>query len=398
MAILSVSQLNRYANYYLRDNKNLSGVYVKGEITNLKKYYSSGHYYFVLKDETSSIRACMFSSYVSKLQFDINDGMSVVTIGNVGIYERDGAFQLYVTDVYASGAGEEYLKYLKLKENLEKKGYFLSENKKDIPSFPKKIAVVTSSEGAAIHDIINIMSRRNPICIIDVYNTSVQGYKSEMNICSMLKLADNGNADTVILARGGGSSEDLSVFNSEKICDIIHAMKTPVIAAIGHETDYTLSDYTADLRAPTPSAAAELCSISLQNILDICIRYDNRISLILKNKVGKIENIFDEKDKRFRLAYKNNKYSKLLSKTISFENRINDCINKKIFSIENKYSILNQKLESNNISSIMEKGFCLVYKDGKIILPIDNIEKDNILEIVSLNKKITVKVVETEDL
>ena len=398
MAILSVSQLNRYANYYLRDNKNLSGVYVKGEITNLKKHYSSGHYYFALKDESSSIKACMFSSYVSKLQFDINDGMSVIAIGNVGIYERDGAFQLYVTDIYASGAGQEYLKYLKLKEKLEKAGYFLPENKKEIPKFPKRIAVVTSSEGAAVHDIINVMSRRNPLCIIDVFNTSVQGDKSETNICSMLKLADKSNANTVILARGGGSSEDLSVFNSEKICDIIYAMRTPIIAAIGHETDFTLSDYTADLRAPTPSAAAELCSLPLQNIFDMCNSYNNRLTSVLKSKINKIENSFDDKNKRFRLAYKNNRYSKLLSKTNSFENRITDCINKKIFSVENKYSILNQKLESNNISNVMSKGFCLIYKDGKIILPADNIEKDNILEIVSLNKKITVKVMETENL
>lgn len=397
MAILTVSQLNKYVNYYLKENKALKNVYLRGEIVNLKKYYASGHYYFSLKDENSIIKVCMFSSYASNLKFDISDGMSVIIMGDVGLYEKDGAFQLYAYDIYPSGTGEEYLKYCKLKGKLKSKGYFDSKNKKTIPIFPKKVAIVTSAESAAIQDIINILSRRNPLCRIDVFSTLVQGEKAEKNICEKLLQADDSDADTIIIARGGGSAEDLSIFNSEKICDIIFSLNKPVISAIGHETDYTLSDYTSDMRAPTPSAAAELCSIPLKNIKDICDSYMARNLILIKNKINSIENALEIEKNKLHILYSNKRYSNIIIRNNLLTTRINKKMTQIISEYETKNNILYEKLESNSVGNVMKKGYCMILKNGTVILPEESINIDDKLEIIMQNKRLIVKVMEVNN-
>lgn len=266
-SILTVSQLNKYVAFKLKSDIKLKGLYVKGEISDLSVNYRSGHAYFTIKDEQSCIKAVMFASCVSKLKIMPQNGMSVLVTGNVELYEAGGTYQIIATDITLLGSGPLYMQIELVKEKLAKQGVFDESSKKPIPLFPHRIAVVSSITGAALQDILNIVQRRFPICTVGIFHTQVQGEKACENICESLKQADNGEFDTIIIARGGGSLEDLMPFNSESVVAAVHKCKTPIISAVGHETDTTLIDYASDLRAPTPSAAAELATPDRSELL-----------------------------------------------------------------------------------------------------------------------------------
>jgi exodeoxyribonuclease VII large subunit len=393
VAILTVSQLNKYVSYYLKENNKLSGIFIKGEVSNLKKHYSSGHYYFSLKDDTCSIRVCMFSSNVKKMKFQLEDGMFVIAYGNVALYEKDGSFQMYVTDIQLSGVGNEYILLNQLKNKLEQKGYFLSERKKSIYRYPTSIAVVTSNEGAAIRDIVNIITRRYPLCTLYIVGTLVQGDSSVKNICQSLLIADTLECDTVILTRGGGSSDDLSVFNSEQICDVIYNMKTPLISAIGHETDYTLSDYVADLRVPTPSAAAELCSISVEQIKEYLAFISNKMQNSILNKIKVISDKVNGYEQILNVCHNNVNNSMIKNRLTNLNSRIDHGIYFKIRSLEIRLDTLKNKIENCNPNKLMSRGYYFVYKNGEIVYDLKLLSKDDILEIVSSDGKVKVKVI-----
>ena len=259
-SVLSVSQLNKYVAFKLKSDVKLKGICVKGEISNFSVNYRSGHAYFTVKDEQSCIRAVMFSNSVSRLKFMPENGMGVLVIGNVEVYEAGGVYQIIVTDITPLGSGLLHTQIELVKQKLIKQGVFEESSKKTIPLFPRRIAVVSSMTGAALQDILNIIQRRFPICTVGIYHTQVQGEQAALSIKNALKQADNGGFDTIILARGGGSLEDLMPFNTEITAVAVHECKTPIISAVGHETDTTLADYAADLRASTPSAAAELAT------------------------------------------------------------------------------------------------------------------------------------------
>ncbi len=262
--IITVSQLNRYAHALMEEDKQLSSVFVKGEISNLKEHYASGHLYFTLKDENSSIRSVMFRGCASKLRFRPQDGMSVICHARADIWERDGQFQLYVNDMQPDGVGALALEFQQTKEKLEKEGLFSQELKRPIKQLPKIVAVVTSDTGAAVQDIVQILARRNPMVRILLCPVLVQGRDAVSSMLKMLeRLYKRKDVDTVIIGRGGGSAEDLSCFNDEMLARTIRRSPFPVISAVGHETDYTICDFVADLRAATPSAAAELVSIDI---------------------------------------------------------------------------------------------------------------------------------------
>ena len=257
---MSVTQLNTYVRCIMEEDVVLKSVFVAGEVSNFKNHYKTGHFYFTLKDENAAVKAVMFRTYSSRLRFAPEDGMRVICRARASVYERDGAYQLYVEDMQPDGSGSLSLAFEQLKRKLFAEGLFDEKHKKPIPKYPETIAVVTSPTGAALQDILNILSRRWPIARVIVVPSGVQGGNAESQLVLGIKKADTLSADTIIIGRGGGSAEDLWCFNSEALARAIFDCKTPVISAVGHETDFTICDFVADLRAPTPSAAAENAS------------------------------------------------------------------------------------------------------------------------------------------
>ena len=281
---ISVSELNSYIKNKIDNDEILNNVLIKGEISNFKNHYT-GHMYFTLKDENSLIKCIMFKSYAQKLEFMPKDGMKVFAFGTVSVFERDGIYQIYVKAMQEDGVGILYKKYEELKQRLEEEGYFDERHKQKIPLMPKTIGVLTSQTGAVIRDIINVSTRRNPNVVIKLLPVPVQGEGAAEKIADGIRLMNEKNiADVLILARGGGSLEDLWPFNEEIVAHAIYNSKIPIISAVGHETDFSISDFVADLRAPTPSAAAELAVPDIYEIKQKINSYQSRLrnSLIKK--------------------------------------------------------------------------------------------------------------------
>ncbi len=265
--VITVSQINRYIKYLLEGDKHLTEVYVRGELSNCSTQYASGHRYFTLGDANAAVRCVMFSSYAKQLRFQLEDGLGVIVRAKTTLYERTGAYQLEVTDVQPEGAGALALAFAQCKAALEKEGLFDTAFKKPLPPFPKRVGIVTSQHGAALQDILSILSRRYPLCTAVVCPALVQGDMAPASLIEALKQLDKqGCCDLIIIGRGGGSAEDLWSFNHPDLARAVFGCKTPVISAVGHETDFTICDLVADLRAPTPSAAAEMAVPDIQQL------------------------------------------------------------------------------------------------------------------------------------
>lgn len=285
--ILSVKQLNFYVKSLIEGDPRLNVVSITGEISNFKNHYSSGHLYFTLKDNDASIRCVMFKGYAQYLKFDITDGMQVILKGRVSIYEKDGQYQFYAEEMHEAGLGDITLRFNQIKDKLQKEGLFDTDSKRKLPKFPKNIAVVTSESGAAVRDILNVLSRRWPLARVILCPVSVQGESAVPEMRQALdELYSLSVADVIIIGRGGGSIEDLWAFNEEKLARKIYESPVPVISAVGHETDFTICDFVADLRAPTPSAAAELCVPDENEILALLDRYHSYLKSYLSGKLN----------------------------------------------------------------------------------------------------------------
>ena len=282
---ITVEQLNTYIKNKIDGDEFLNNVYVKGEISNFKLHYT-GHMYFTLKDEHSLIKCIMFKSYTPHLSFMPKDGMKVMILGSVSVFERDGVYQIYAKAMKQDGIGSLYEAFEKMKAKLETEGLFDSSHKKEIPKFPKTIGVLTASTGAVIRDIINVSTRRNPNTYIRLFPVPVQGPGAAEEIARGIRIMNDKNlADVLIIGRGGGSLEDLWPFNEEIVARAIYNSKIPIISAVGHETDFTIADFVADLRAPTPSAAAELANPDIFELKDKINTYKQRSRLALKKKL-----------------------------------------------------------------------------------------------------------------
>jgi len=283
--IISVSNLNGYIKEKLDSDVLLSNVWVRGEISNFK-HHSSGHMYFTLKDKKGAVKAVMFRSRNISLFFEPKEGMAVIAKGYVSVYERDGAYQLYVEEMHQQGVGTLYVAYLQLKEKLEKEGLFDPKRKRPLPRFPQRIGVVTSQTGAAIRDIVTVIHRRYPQAQIILFPVAVQGDEAPGQICEGIRLANEmKNLDVLIVGRGGGSIEELWAFNTEVVARSIFASNIPVVSAVGHETDFTIADFVADMRAPTPSAAAEIVVPDFREIQKNIDMLEQRMILGLKNMI-----------------------------------------------------------------------------------------------------------------
>lgn len=391
---LSVKQLNFYVRSLIEGDTRLNNLTVKGELSNLKNHYQSGHLYFTLKDNDASIRCVMFKAYAEKINFDLSDGMKVIIRGKVSLYEKDGQYQLYAEEMHDFGFGDIALKFEQIKKRLENEGLFNPENKRPIPKFPKNIAVVTSPTGAAIQDILNILSRRWPLSNVILCPVSVQG---ELAVPEMLKSLDElynlSIADVIIIGRGGGSIEDLWAFNSEDLARKIYESPVPVISAVGHETDFTICDFVSDLRAPTPSAAAELCVPDIKDFIAKIDKYYTRLTNALKNKYllsksyfEKMENnLFFKKPTEFFISQNTLLVDKYYDSLLHAINTIIDC----------KNNTFNQKIISlDNLSPLktLKRGYATVTNENKPTKSVSDVKIGDRLNVKLVDGNIDCKV------
>lgn len=366
-SLLTVSQLNRYIAFRMKEDKQLKGILISGEISNFTNHAKSGHFYFTLKDSTSSIKAVMFASAASRLNFVPSSGMKVIISANVQVFERDGVYQLYVNDMQPDGIGALYIAFEQLKERLSAEGLFDESLKKPLPEFPTKIGIVTSIEAAALQDMLNIISRRYPIAEIVIYPCLVQGANAPESICSALKRADVGENDIIIVGRGGGSLEDLMAFNSESVARTIFNCETPVISAIGHETDTTIADFAADLRAPTPSAAAELAVPELSTLINFLNASQKVLEKRLIDKTVFLRLQLSNRERSLVSAKPENRIENSRKILDERKHRLQELLKIKT---ELKSAALNAKISAlDNLSpiKIMMRGYSLVYKDDKLV-------------------------------
>lgn len=386
-SILTVSQLNRYMSFKIKEDTKLRGLLVKGEISGFTHHMRTGHFYFTLKDGTSSVKAVMFSSYAGSLKFMPQSGMNVIVMGSLQVFERDGVYQLYVTDIQPDGIGAQYLAFEQLKEKLAAEGLFEPIYKKPLPKFPKRVGIVTAKGGAALRDILNIIGRRYPFCEAVIFPCVVQGEYAVDSICEALEFADSSGCDVIICGRGGGSPEDLFAFNSEKIARTVFAMNTPVISAVGHETDTTLIDFVSDLRAPTPSAAAELAVPDTASLSASVNSYknalDNAFATVIARKRHELMAIESELKNYAPSAALSAMREKLASNEIRLSEAMKSCFEKKKAVIGSRAAAL----DSLSPLKIMSRGYSLVYKENELIKSAD---------VLSEGDRITVRFADNE--
>lgn len=390
---VTVSQVNSYIKDKIANDEGLNNLIIKGEISNFKNHYT-GHMYFTLKDDKSLIKCIMFKTYAQKLDFMPKDGMKVFVFGGVSVFERDGVYQVYVKAMHEDGVGALYKKYEELKQKLEAQGYFEISHKKKIPQMPKVIGVLTSQTGSVIRDIINVSTRRNPNVHIRLLSVPVQGQDAAPEIAKGIKFMNEHKlADVMILARGGGSLEDLWPFNEEVVANAIYESDIPIISAVGHETDFSISDFIADLRAPTPSAAAELAVPDVYEVSQKINTYKNRLRLALSKKYEMLKL----------------RYEKSMSSSVFKEPRrmVNDrailldqyikklevAINNKRQSEKEKYVKLVSKLDTLSPLKTLTRGYSIIEKDGKTVNSVKQLENGIDVDIRLIDGKTKAKII-----
>lgn len=387
MKILSVSQVNMYIKALLDEIPQVKNVYICGEISNFKHYYNSGHMYFTLKDDKSQLKAVMFKNDNYRLKFTPENGMKVICFGQVGVYERDGVYQLYCRDMQPDGVGALTIAFEQLKVQLAQEGLFDEEHKKAIPKFPQKIGVATSKMGAAVEDIKNVISRRYPLCEIIFVPTMVQGESAAQDIADSIRFIDeNLGVDTIIVGRGGGSLEDLWAFNTEIVARAVYACKTPIISAVGHETDFTISDFVSDMRAPTPSAAAELAVPDIKSLIFQLNNFSVSIEKSLDFKISQCENSIKRYKDFFSKSNVDMFYANIRDKMAQYNEKLKDSITR---IIENQTNTLSKNAEMlDNLSplKILSRGYSVVKNEkSDIVTDSENINVGDNVEIILSN-------------
>lgn len=415
---LTVTQINKYIKYKFDNDENLNLVYLKGEISNFKNH-STGHLYFTIKDESSRILAVMFRNNALKLKFTPVDGSKVLVIGRIGVYEASGNYQIYVEEMMEDGIGNLALEFEKLKKKLSQKGYFNEEYKKPIPKFPKRIGIITATTGAAIRDIITTINRRYRNVELYIFPCLVQGVGAKEDIVRNINIANTFPLDVLIVGRGGGSIEDLWAFNEEIVADAIFKSKIPIISAVGHEIDFTISDFVADLRAPTPTAAAELAvpnTIDLINYINqLSIRRNKSIINIINKKYEKLESLKDSyilKNPQSIYEVKAQKVDNLIEKTILLitksltdnKNRLNTLdkevktdMTKVLDKKTNRYLNILSKLETLNPILTIKRGYTITKHNDKSISSIKDINKKDYIKTEVCDGIITSQVIDMEE-
>ena len=412
---ITVTQLTRYIKYKIDNDVHLNEVFLKGEISNFKPH-SRGHFYFTIKDEGSRINAIMFASSTKKIKFVPQDGMKVLVTGKISVFEATGAYQMYVNDMLEDGVGNLYIAYEQLKKKLEEEGLFREEHKKKIPKIPKRVGVVTAPTGAAIKDIISTIKRRWPLTEIYLFPSLVQGEDAKDDIVKQIKKAEEYDLDTLIVGRGGGSIEDLWPFNEEMVARAIYECPIPTISAVGHEVDFTIADFVADLRAPTPTGAAEMAVPQLSDMINylnqVKIRLNNSISNQIKRdrrQLTEIVNrnifknpisIYQTKEMVFDSIVERLKFSLINLTNIKEKELIKV---KNSYILQNPYKLLDNKsnrylqiiskLETLSPLLTLKRGYTITKKNNKVINSVKKLKKDDIINIIFDDGVIDTKVI-----
>ena len=412
---ITITELSRYLKGKFENDENLRKVYIKGEISNFKAH-TRGHFYFTLKDETSRISAVMFASNTKVLKFTPVDGMKVLVTGRVTIYEATGGYQIYVEDMLEDGIGNLYVAFEQLKEKLSKEGLFNKEHKRPIRRIPRKIGIVTASTGAAIRDILTTIKRRYPVCETILFPSLVQGSDAAQDIVKKIEIANTYDIDTLIVGRGGGSIEDLWPFNEEIVARAIYNSKVPVISAVGHEVDFTIADFVADLRAPTPTAAAELAVPDINTIITYLDTaktrsYNTLLNIIENNrlKLHKLEDSFVLKRPTAIYEVKEQNLDNLIDKINRIIKVFIDNSKVELFKYQNSYVFNNPeiiykfkkqnldniigKLEVLNPMNTLKRGYAIIKKEDSVISSIKKLNKDDEIKINVSDGMIDAKVI-----
>jgi len=389
---ITVTDLNQYIKNKIADDEYLNNVLVKGEISNFKNHYT-GHLYFTLKDENCLIKCIMFKSYAQKLNFMPKDGMKVLILGSVSVFERDGVYQIYAKAMQEDGIGDLYTKYQELKTKLEKQGLFDKQNKMTIPKMPRVIGVLTSQTGSVIRDIINVSTRRNPNVVIRLLPVPVQGEGAAEKIASGIELMNRKRlADVLILARGGGSLEDLWPFNEEIVANSIYNSEIPIISAVGHETDFTIADFVADLRAPTPSAAAELAVPDVYEVKQKINTYQNRLRLSLNKKVELMKLKFEKCMNSYVFKEPTRKIQESYLQIDSIVKSIDNIMKARIEKEKSQFVKVLSSLDALSPLKTLTRGYSIVEKEGNIVRKKEELKQDDDIVIRLSDGKITAKV------
>lgn len=412
---LSVSALTRYLKYKFDSDEHLKCVFLKGEISNFKSH-SSGHLYFSVKDEGSKINAIMFSMNAKKLNFVPVEGSKVLLVGRVSVYESTGNYQIYVDEMLEDGVGNLYVAYEKLKNDLQKEGLFDESHKKPLPKYPKRIGVVTASTGAAIKDIISTIKRRYPICEIIVFPSLVQGEAAASDIVKNIEKAEYYDLDTLIVGRGGGSIEDLWPFNEEIVARAIYRCSIPTISAVGHEIDFTIADFVADHRAPTPTGAAEMAVPNKLDVLNYIDQLRIRNTKVVRNKIDLLNQKLNDITSKYILQkpmsifeVKEQQYDNLLEKVKHNMINIYNQKEKKYSNImtsivfkdstklldvkKNKYLQIISKLETLSPFATIQRGYAIAKKDDKVVKSIKDVKSKDVLSLNLSDGNIDVEVI-----
>ena len=395
--VYSVGQINTYIRNMFTQDFVLNRVSVRGEISNLK-YHTSGHIYFTLKDASAAIACVMFAGARGGLAFRMSNGQQVVVDGAVNVYERDGKYQLYATKIRQDGAGELYEKFLELKEELEEMGMFASEYKQPIPKFARRLGVVTAPTGAAIRDIINIATRRNPGIRIILYPAKVQGEGAAESVAAGLAALDALGVDVIIVGRGGGSIEDLWAFNEETVARAIFSCHTPVISAVGHETDTTIADFVADLRAPTPSAAAELAVADVTAWLQALDEDALQLQRIMQRMIKDARSRLRECELRMRYAKPQQRLMQQKQRLDEYEERLRRAMQSLLEQTRHQLALSEERLRRLSPYEKLESGYgCILTEDGRRIRSVSQVAPGEVVQIYLADGRMTARIQEVEE-
>ena len=398
--IITVSQLNNYIKATLDQDENLKNLYISGEISNFKRHYPSGHLYFSLKDKNSVIRAVMFSSNAKNLLFEPSDGMNVLVCGRVSCYEVSGQYQVYVEKIHPDGIGSVYLAFEKLKMKLAEEGLFDEKLKKPLPKFPRCIGVATSRTGAVVHDIKTVAAKRYPLCEIMLYPVEVQGEKAEKEIVSAIEYFNKKSCvDVIIVGRGGGSIEDLWAFNKESVARAIASSKIPIISAVGHETDFTICDFISDIRAATPSAAAEIALPDASAVKSMMDNFEKRIKELTHQKISDCDYYLRSAKNALKLCNVSAEIDLNLFRVEKMSENLEKYCFFRIENLRNKYKILEKRLHLCSEKSILKRGFARLVNpaDGnKIISVIEDINEGMSIDMLLFDGTVHCKLSEVE--
>ena len=397
MAILTISQLNRYVAFRLKEDKAVQSILVRGEISNFVCHTRSGHCYFTLKDDECAVKAVMFRSAAQQLRFRPEDGMHIIAAASASLYERDGSFQLYVTDMQQDGIGAQQLALQKLKEKLTAIGVFDPAGKRSLPAYPEKIGVVTSASGAAVHDVMDVIGRRYPIGVLEIFPAQVQGEAAPASIARAIARAERAGCDVLIVGRGGGSAEDLSAFNTEQVVMAVYNCTIPVISAVGHETDVTLTDAAADLRAPTPSAAAELAVPSIDEMKQQLAAKTRQLQQAFAIYTDQQENRLSRLAERLKAQSPEQRQLLSEQQLSALKERLFRAINVRTLACENTLQREILRLDALSPLKILSRGYSLVYKNDALLRSSEETECGDELRVVLGSGELSVKVINRKD-